>query len=368
MSDPLSDRITLDLPGGVPLDLRRIPAGSFRMGQRGGGPEAEPIHRVVIAEDFYLGVFPVTRMQFTLWTQTAAYSDWFRYHREEIRKSSPSGTAELYSDTFPGRERHPAINVTWWEAKGFGEWLNAKGNEIGLPDGWSADLPSEAQWEYACRGKMDTDYWSGDGEESLAKVGWYGANSEGTTHAVGLKQDGPVHEWGLSDLHGNVWEWCLDCFDPQRYQQAADSSVAMPCLEEIENHASATKPHLHSWAMLMKRFSQGELIFDASEKVDLQKLLKHGGIQMKMKAPFWKEVVHACSKAVERGAWPSEAVGCAVEMSDIFQSWLHESPRVVRGGACVDNYADCRSAFRNYHAPGFRAKHFGFRQALIRKS
>jgi len=367
MSAALPDTLTLDLPGGVPLEFRRIPAGSFRMGQRGGEPDEEPAHRVVIPEDFYLGVYPVTQAQFALWAKTPAYSDWFSHHFEEIRKSSPRGMAERYSHESPGRDRHPAVNITWWEAKGFGEWLNSNREQFGLPDPWIADLPSEAQWEYACRGNTETDFWSGDGEESLARVGWYGANAGGTTQAVGLKQDGISHEWGLSDLHGNVWEWCRDFFHRQRYQQVPDLINATPCLEPVQQNLGQTKPHLLSWAGLMRRFSEGESFFDASERSDLLALAKHGEVQIRMKSSLWKEVVRSCSNAVERGSWPSEARACAVEMSDIFQSWLNVSPRVTRGGACVDNYSDCRSAFRNFHAPGFREKHFGFRQALIRK-
>ena len=90
----------------------------------------------------------------------------------------------------------PVTEVTWWSA-----WLFAR---------WSgATLPTEAQWEYACRGGTETRFWSGDDEADLAKVGWYSDNSENTLHTVGLRTT-PAHPWGLLDLHGNVLEWCLD--------------------------------------------------------------------------------------------------------------------------------------------------------------
>jgi formylglycine-generating enzyme required for sulfatase activity len=122
MAEPLPTTLTPDLPGGVPLDLRLIPAGSYRMGQRGGGADEEPVHRVVIPEDFDLGVYPVTQAQIAAWSNTSAHSDWFSHHREEIRKSSPRGMVCRYSNEPAARDRHPAVNITSWEARGFTEW------------------------------------------------------------------------------------------------------------------------------------------------------------------------------------------------------------------------------------------------------
>lgn len=68
-------------------------------------------------------------------------------------------------------------------------------------------MPTEAQWEYGCRGGTTTQYWSGDAEEDLAKVGWYSGNSDRRLHPVAEKDANP---FGLYDVHGNVWEWCRD--------------------------------------------------------------------------------------------------------------------------------------------------------------
>jgi formylglycine-generating enzyme required for sulfatase activity len=182
------------LPGRVPMHFRRIPRGEFLMGQRGLSAREEPVHRVVIQEDFWMGETPVTQAQFEVWTKAEGIE-----HRND----------------FAGRADHPAENMSWHEAVGFCEWLTrTRAGEF--PEGFvQARLPSEAEWEYACRAGTETDYYSGDGEAALAEVGWYDGNSE-QTQPVGRKDP---NAWGLRDMHGNVWEWCADVFDPRAYRK-----------------------------------------------------------------------------------------------------------------------------------------------------
>ena len=103
----------------------------------------------------------------------------------------------------------PVENISWVDAMAFCEKLTVQENVVGrLPAGYEFTLPTEAQWEYACRAGTTGDY-AGD----LDTMAWYAKNSGDTTHPVGTKQP---NAWGLYDMHGNVWEWCRDWFEMYR--------------------------------------------------------------------------------------------------------------------------------------------------------
>ncbi len=152
-----------------------IPAGTGWI----GSPDDEedrldregPKHQVNITRPFWLSAVPVTNSQFGL------------FDPEKANANQPN---------------HPIIGVSWDEVTDFCRWLDEEKGFKG------ARLPTEEEWEYACRAGTTTRYWKGDTEADLAAVGWYDANSEGSTHPVAEK---PANPWGLYDLHGNVWEW-----------------------------------------------------------------------------------------------------------------------------------------------------------------
>jgi hypothetical protein len=175
----------LDLPGGVKLELCWIPAGEFMMGSNESDDE-KPVHRVKIAKGFWMGKYPVTQEQY-----------------EAVTGDNPS--------YFKG-DRNPVEQVSWDEAVAFC-------GEIG------ARLPTEAEWEYACRAGSKTAYYTGNREADLARAGWYETNSGAKTQPVGKKV---ANAWGLYDMHGNVWEWCQDWYDKSYYENSPDEDPQGP--------------------------------------------------------------------------------------------------------------------------------------------
>ncbi|MCP5518826.1 MAG: formylglycine-generating enzyme family protein [Verrucomicrobiales bacterium] len=197
----VSEGLSIQLAKGVVMPFQFIPATGpegFRMGGRGYYQYEEPVHRVVIRHGFHLGTFPVTQQQFTVWTKAAKTK-----HENE----------------FKGHPDHPAETLDWRQAMEFCRWLNRSGK---VPTGWWACLPTEAEWEYACRAGTDTDYHTGDGEAALKEAGWFGEEwGKGSTHSVGQKRP---NAFGLHDMHGNVWEWCHDRWREFAYRDCTDGA------------------------------------------------------------------------------------------------------------------------------------------------
>ena len=169
----------------IGMVLIPIPAGQFQMGNsdsnREAFPREKPQHTTSITRAFHLGMHEVTQAQY-----------------ERVMGTNPS--------FFAGVDK-PAEQVTWYNAVEFCRQLSRRPEEQAAGNVYR--LPTEAEWEYACRSGTTTEFSFGGQRKSLTDYGWFDGNAEQTTHRVGLKKPNP---WGLYDMHGNVWEWCHDWY------------------------------------------------------------------------------------------------------------------------------------------------------------
>jgi len=175
-----------------PLCIRfaLIPAGIFDMGSKRGSDE-RPVHRVRLSRPFYMSRYEITQEQWTRVMGTAI----------EQQRDRVDPTWELRGKG----SQHPVYYVTWHDAQAFVERLNhMEGKSL-------YRLPTEAEWEYACRAGSSADVVT-----DLDAVAWYGPNADGRTHPVGQKLP---NAYGLYDMHGNVWEWCGDWYGPYTQEE-----------------------------------------------------------------------------------------------------------------------------------------------------
>ncbi len=193
----IEEDIVLELAGDaklkyVKLELVYIKSGTFMMGSPKdelGRCDDEVQHEVTLTKDYWLGKYEVTKAQY----------------RAVMGKTT----------SFWSHDDDPVVLVEWYQAKEFCEKLTAIEKATGrLLEGYEYTLPTEAQWEYACRAGTTTALNSGknlSGREcsEMDEVGWYRYNSDNTIHSVGEKKP---NAWRLYDMHGNVYEWCLDWY------------------------------------------------------------------------------------------------------------------------------------------------------------
>ncbi len=199
--------------------LRFIPPGEFTMGSPEGEGERRfwegPEHRVRITRPFYLGAFAVTQEEFA--EVQGANPSYFRdYRRPQGPVTWDTATIVEAVRDWEG-ERRPVESVSWEEAAAWCRRLSAR-------EGQTYRLPTEGEWEYACRAGSEGG-WCCEGAARVGEYAWFGDNAGGTTHAVGEKCP---NAWGLYDVHGNVWEWCADWFSSRYYVQSPSLDPAGP--------------------------------------------------------------------------------------------------------------------------------------------
>ena len=191
----LNRAVTLDVGGGAKMELVLVRPGSFVMGDERGGAGERPAHKVTVTKPFFIGKYLVTQRQW-----------------EAVMGNNPSW--------FQGAAK-PVENITWDDCQVF---LAKLGEKCG--GGTEAfSLPTEAQWEYACRAGSTAQYSFGDDGAGLGEYAWFSGNSRNETHPVGEKKP---NAWGLYDMHGNVWQWCADGYDAEYYKASPASNPAGP--------------------------------------------------------------------------------------------------------------------------------------------
>ncbi|MCO6455877.1 MAG: formylglycine-generating enzyme family protein [Pirellulaceae bacterium] len=211
------------------IEMLPIPGGTFLMGspddEAGRQPDEGPQRKVTL-EPFWMGKYEITWDAFEVWMFD------LDVQRRKLAREEPnardsaadeyqvSQPTEPYTDmTFGmGKKGYPAICMTQLAAKTFCQWLSAK-------TGRYYRLPTEAEWEYACRAGTTTAYSFGDDPDALDDFAWYYDNSNGKYQPVGKKKPNP---WGLYDMHGNVTEWVLDQYVPDIYQKFAGEVAENP--------------------------------------------------------------------------------------------------------------------------------------------
>jgi formylglycine-generating enzyme required for sulfatase activity len=236
------------------MKFKLIPAGTFTMGSsqeeidhfvgtvrdegykrmlQAEGPE----HVVEITKPFYMGTTEVTVGQFRRFVEAnPQYEDLY------VRWKEPG---------FAQTDNHPVVWVSWYNAFDFCKWLSEKEGQV-------YRLPTEAEWEYCCRaGTSGTRYCYGDDEAQLENYAWYVYQARGTRR-VGRKKP---NDWGLYDMHGNVWEWCQDRYDPDYYKQSAVKDPTGPddSLTVVQRGGSWDLGSMHCRSAFRSFCSRGEL-------------------------------------------------------------------------------------------------------------
>ena len=226
------------IPGSdIVFEMLPIPGGEFVMGSPEGEPGRQadegPQHKVKI-EPFWMAKCEITWAEYELFMfpedekkKRVARNSETAVHALSDAVSRPT-TPYVEMSFGMGKDGYPAISMTQHAANTYCKWLSAKMGQF-------FRLPTEAEWEYACRAGTTTAYSFGDDASKLGEYAWFADNSDYKYQKVGMKKPNP---WGLHDMHGNVIEWCLDQYEPKAYQKFVGATAENPWIK-------ATQPYPH---------------------------------------------------------------------------------------------------------------------------
>lgn len=232
------------IPGSkVRFQMVAIPGGTFRMGspvnEAGRNPDEGPQHSVTI-RPFWMGMMEITWDEYDLFRKDGPASQGENEEAVANKADAITRPTVPYPDETRGygRDGYPAIGVSHHAAMEYCRWLSGQ-------TGKAYRLPTEAEWEWACRAGTWTVYSFGDNPADLGAHAWTAANSKESTHFVGQKKPNP---WGLHDMHGNVAEWCLDQYQKDWY---GTLPLDRPALAPVKLPGADRFPHVvrgGSWA------------------------------------------------------------------------------------------------------------------------
>ena len=222
-AQPVLEMVTDTIPGTeVHFSMVRVPGGTFMIGTpegEEGRDDDEGPQREVAISSFYIGVHEVTYDEFVLFSSrdrdSPASAPGIDFDPDLVARPSPP-----YEDPAHGMgtNGYPAVGMTQWSALQYARWLSEK-------TGIFYRLPTEAEWEYACRAGTLSQYSFGASSDSLDTYAWHYGNSNETYQRVGQKAANP---WGIFDMHGNVAEWTLDEYSTTFYEELTDSLANDP--------------------------------------------------------------------------------------------------------------------------------------------
>ena len=211
-----------------------IPGGDFTMGsartEKGHFADEAPQHQISISP-FWMAEFEITWDLYTLFMERKI--DTYQTNANDAQEvfldvDAVSGATTPYVDMSfgMGTDGYPAICMTHLAAVKFCEWLSAMTGNF-------YRLPTEAEWEYACRAGTTSAYSFGETSENLSEYAWYSDNSEGAYHKVGQKKP---NDWGLFDMHGNVSEWTLDAYEINTYRNRQMKNAENPYVSPTKTY------------------------------------------------------------------------------------------------------------------------------------